>query len=388
MKLVVVTSRFPYPLEKGDKLRLYFQIKHLALNHEITLLSLADETISDDSFNHIQSFCKAVHIFPINKNSAKWNAIKSLLGKTPLEVAYFFNKKVKQKFEEIIHQVQPDHIYCQLIRMSEYVRHLPFPKTIDYMDAFSIGMQRRAENSNPIFKAIFNRDASQIADYESIIYHDFDNHTIISKQDRKHLNFSEKEKIHVLPNGVDTYFFAPMPEVEKKNDIAFVGNMGYYPNVQAALFLAKKILPNLRTSFPKIKLLIAGARPTQEVKNLASKNIQVTGWVEDIRTAYASATIFVAPIFYGRGQQNKILEAMSMGIPCITSDQVNEAIGAKNGSSILIANDKESCQEQISLLLKNAALQQKLSQNGLEWVRSNFSWEKYGKQLEDLIVEC
>ena len=112
----------------------------------------------------------------------------------------------------------------------------------------------------------------------------------------------------------------------------------------------------------------------------------MTGWVEDIRTAYASATIFVAPIFYGRGQQNKILEAMSMGIPCITSDQVNEAIGAKNGSSILIANDEKSCQEQISLLLKNEELQQKLSQNGLEWIRNNFSWEKYGKQLENLIV--
>ncbi|PCI60847.1 MAG: hypothetical protein COB34_02010, partial [Methylophilaceae bacterium] len=100
------------------------------------------------------------------------------------------------------------------------------------MDAFSIGMQRRAENSNPIFKIIFQRDASQIADYESVIFHDFDNHTIISEQDQKHLSFGGKDKVHVLPNGVDTQFFAPLPEIEKKYDIAFVGNMGYYPNVQ------------------------------------------------------------------------------------------------------------------------------------------------------------
>ncbi|MFK8006805.1 MAG: glycosyltransferase [Saprospiraceae bacterium] len=386
MKLVVVTSRFPYPLEKGDKLRLYFQIKYLAQRHEITLLSLADEPVSDNSLQHIQSFCKTVYLFPINKNNARWSAIKSLLGKTPLEVSYFYNQKIKQKFEKIIHQIQPDHIFCQLIRMSEYVRHLPFPKTLDYMDAFSIGMQRRAENSNPILKAIFQRDSTQIADYESFIYQKFNNHIIISEQDKQHLSFLEKDKIHVLPNGVNTHFFAPIPEIEKKYDIAFVGNMGYYPNVQAALFLAKKIFPKLQIKFPKIKLLIAGARPTQEVKNLASENIKVTGWVEDIRTAYASANIFVAPIFYGRGQQNKILEAMSMGIPCITSDQVNKAIGAKNGTSILIANDEKSCQEQISLLLNNKQLQQKLSANGLNWIRSNFSWEKYGKQLEDLIV--
>ena len=85
MKLVVVTSRFPYPLEKGDKLRLYFQIKYLSQRHEITLLSLADESVSNQSLQHIQSFCKAVHIFPIHKYSARWNAIKSLLKNTPLD---------------------------------------------------------------------------------------------------------------------------------------------------------------------------------------------------------------------------------------------------------------------------------------------------------------
>lgn len=386
MKLVVVTSRFPYPLEKGDKLRLYFQIKYLSKFHKITLLSLAEDPINEDSLKHIENICEAVHVFPIKKNQARWNAISSILDKQPLEVSYFFNENIKHRFEQIIHRVQPDHIYCQLIRMSEYVRHLPYPKTLDYMDAFSLGMQRRAENSNPILKAIFNRDASQIADYEANIYHDFTHHIIISEQDRQHLSFLEKENIRVLPNGVDTLFFKPHTECKKEYDIAFVGNMGYYPNVQAALFLAKKILPKLIKNFPKIRLLIAGARPTQEIKNLASEHIHVTGWVEDIRTAYASAKIFVAPIFYGRGQQNKILEAMSMGIPCITSDQVNKAIGAKNGESILIANDEESCQEQISLLLHNEKLQRTLSQNGLDWIRNNFSWEKYGKQLNDLIV--
>lgn len=386
MKLVVVTSRFPYPLEKGDKLRLYFQIKYLSNFHNITLLSLAEEPIKKDSLRHIENLCEAVHIFPIKKNQARWNAISSIFGKQPLEVSYFFNKTIKQQFEKIIHQIQPDHIYCQLIRMSEYVKHLPYPKTLDYMDAFSLGMHRRAENSNLVLRAIFNRDALHIADYESNIYHNFNYHTIISEQDKQLLSFREKENIHVLPNGVDTLFFSPQPEYKKEYDIAFVGNMGYYPNVQAALFLAKKILPKLINEFPNIKLLIAGARPTQEIKNLTSDNIKITGWVEDIRTAYASAKIFVAPIFYGRGQQNKILEAMSMGIPCITSDQVNKAIGAKNGSSILIANDEESCQEQISLLLNNEKLQKTLSQNGLEWIRNNFSWEKYGKQLNDLIV--
>ncbi len=385
MKIAVVTSRFPYPLEKGDKLRLYFQIKYLAQFHEIILLSLADEKVTDESFQHISSFCKSVHVFPIHKRKAQFNAIKSIFEKLPFEVSYFFNKKIKQNFEEIIEAEKPDHIYCQLIRVSEYIRHLPYSKTLDYMDAFSIGMQRRAENSNPIFRFFLKRDAKKLAHYEANIFHNFQHHTIISKQDCEHLTFKEKEKIQVLPNGVDIDFFKPHPNIEKKYDLAFVGNMGYYPNVQAAIFLVKKILPQLASQHPNLKILIAGARPTTEVKNLASPNITISGWIEDIRHAYASAKIFIAPIFFGRGQQNKILEAMAMGVPCITSDQVNKAIGAIPKDSILIANDVESCQEQISLLLQNEKLQQQLSENGLRFVREHFSWEKYGKQLEQII---
>ena len=384
-KLVVVASRFPYPLEKGDKLRLYFQIKYLAQHHDIILLSLADEKISPADLAHVQNFCKSVHVFPISKNKARLRTIFSLLDSNPLEVNYFLNKKIKRQIEQIIHQEKPDHIYCQLIRMSEYVRHLPYPKTLDYMDAFSIGMQRRAKNSNWFLKSIFEQDAHKIARYEEAVFSNFDQHTIISQQDQQHLTFAEKEKVHVLPNGVDTDFFHPLPQAIKNFDLAFVGNMGYYPNIQAAVFLAKKIFPALQNHFPDLRLLVAGARPSAEVKNLANAQITISGWVEDIREAYASSKIFVAPIFHGRGQQNKILEAMAMGIPCITSDQVNEAIGAIPGESILIANDTESCQEQISLLLNEPDLQKRLSENGLRFVRENFSWEKYGQQLEEII---
>ena len=385
MKIAVVTSRFPYPLEKGDKLRLYFQIKYLSQHHEIILISLGEEPVSEASLQHIQSFCKSVHLFPIQKNKARINAIKAFFQTTPLEVGYFFNKKIKTQIEEIIHAEKPDHIYCQLIRMSEYVRQLPYPKTLDYMDAFSLGMNRRAENSSWLLRYLFKKDALRIADYEAEVFSNFQNHTIISLQDRNHLSFLQKEKIHVLPNGVDTDFFKPQSQIEQKYDLAFIGNMGYYPNVQAAIFLGKKILPKLLSKNKNLQLLIAGARPDVTVKNLASQNITISGWVEDIRTAYASSKIFIAPIFHGRGQQNKILEAMAMGIPCITSDQVNKAIGAIPEKSILIANDVESCQEQISLLLENESLREELSKKGLHFIQKNFSWEKYGQQLEEIL---
>ena len=394
MKLLIVTSRFPYPLEKGDKLRLYYQIKLLAQKYEIVLLSLADESIAASSFEHLQQFCSTIHIFPIKKIKAYWNTFMTFFNEKPLEVGFFYDKKIKQEIHKIINSEKPDHIFCQLIRTSEYVRELSFSKTIDYMDAFSLGMERRSENSKGLMKWLFKRDVSKLCEYEAGVFHDFDFHTIISKQDKEHLQVADNQRIRVVPNGVDTAFFISrekyLSQKESKSnasfEIGFVGNMGYYPNVQAAIYLAKEVLPNLQKKYPEVKLLIAGARPTADVKQLENKNVTISGWVEDIRDAYASIQIFVAPIFWGRGQQNKILEAMSMGIPCITTSQVNNAIGATEGNTILLANNVESWTKQISLLLENEILRNQFSKQGRIFIKEKYSWEYSVNKLEQIFL--
>ena len=386
MKLLIVTSRFPYPLEKGDKLRLYYQIKFLSKKNEIILLSLADELVPDAAIEHLRQFCSTIHIFPIKKIKAYWNTAWTVLNDRPLEVGFFYEKKIKQAIHKIALKEKPDHIFCQLIRTSEYVRELPFPKTIDYMDAFSIGMQRRAENSKGIKKWIFQKDVNKLKHYEATVFHDFTHHTIISKQDQQHIPISDNQQIHVIPNGVDTDFFKSNSRREFTHEIGFVGNMGYYPNIQAAKFLAQEILPLLQKKYPEIKLLIAGARPTAEVKQLENKSVTISGWVEDIRDAYNAIQIFVAPIFWGRGQQNKILEAMSMGAPCVTTTQVNNAIGAENGETILLANNAESWVKQISLLLENKNLQNQFSEKGRKYIEDHFSWEYSVNKLEQIFL--
>ena len=399
MKLLIVTSRFPYPLEKGDKLRLYYQIKLLSQKNEIVLLSLADEPVASSSIQHLQQYCSKIHFFPIKKIKAYWNTSMTFFNDLPLEVGFFYDKKIKKQIHKIINSEKPDHIFCQLIRTSEYVRELPFPKTIDYMDAFSIGMERRAENSKGLFKWLFQKDVIKLSKYEAAVFHDFDYHTIISNQDKEHLQVSNNQQIQVVPNGVDTDFFMSREKYLRQStsnantkdnfpeyDIGFVGNMGYYPNVQAAKFIVKEILPRLQKKYPNIKILIAGARPTAEVKQLENKNVIITGWVEDIRDAYASIKLFVAPIFWGRGQQNKILEAMSMGIPCITTSQVNNAIGAEEGNTILLANSSESWVKQISLLLENDDLQNQFSKKGRIFIKDKFSWEYSVNKLEQIFL--
>jgi glycosyltransferase involved in cell wall biosynthesis len=305
----------------------------------------------------------------------------------PVQIGYFFDKKLKSWFEKIVDLEQPDHIYCQLIRTANYVKDIKIPKTIDYMDTFSIGAKRWSKHSNFLLKPILTREAAKVLAYEQEVFDWFDHHTIISEQDKNLLEISNKQHIHVIPNGVDTDFFKPNTAIEQKYDIAFIGNMGYAPNIKAALFLVKNILPLLQKELPNLKILIAGARPSAEVQKLQSEQVEISGWIDDIREAYASASMFVAPLFIGMGQQNKILEAMAMGVPCITSDLVNNAIGGTPNDNILIANDAQAFADQIIKLYKNSTLQQQISQNGLNYVRENFSWSAFVEELNKLLKE-
>ncbi|MBK8082102.1 MAG: glycosyltransferase [Saprospiraceae bacterium] len=181
---------------------------------------------------------------------------------------------------------------------------------------------------------------------------------------------NEQNEIIINPNGVDDSFFN-YPKEEKYFDLVFVGNMGYLPNIEAVEFLVNTIMPLLSES---INLLIAGARPHQRVLQLASHRVSVGGWYDDIREAYAQAKIFIAPIWSGTGQQNKILEAMAMGLPCITTSVVNNAIRAEDGTEIVLANDAETFSEKIKQLLNSEETILNIGIKAKNFVKQNYSW--------------
>lgn len=385
MKLLILTSRFPFPVEKGDKLRLYHQIKGLSKNHDLSLCALSDYEVSAESINEIEKYCKKVHIIQQNKIQIYASGLNSLMGKRPLQVAYFYQKSIQTKIKDIINQEQPDHIYCQLIRMAEYLFDSQIPMTLDFMDAFSAGALRLANNSTGLKKLFWKREAKKLSNWEQRAYQKFHRHIVISKQDEQSIINDSSQTISIVPNGVDLEHFKPKPQ-SKKYDLVFVGNMGYSPNIQAAIYLVEKVYPLLVRSFPDLKILIAGARPSAAVKALGSDNITISGWVEDIRKAYLAAKIFVAPLFIGAGLQNKILEAMALGLPCITTDLVNNAIGANPGTEILIANSPETFSQKAKNLLQNNDLCAQISNKGNEYISANFSWEVSVNKLDKILT--
>jgi len=386
MKIFVLLSRFPYPLEKGDKLRAFHQVKELSKNHEIILCALTDKKIDPTSVEILSQYCTVIETIRLPKWKIYWNLLVNLLfTNQSLQVAYFYNRGAQKKVDALLEKYQPDHIYCQLIRVAEYVKNSSTKKTLDYMDALARGMERRVEYAPYYLKPFLKTEAIRLKRYEHFIYDYFDNHIIISSQDRELIVNIHNDDIKVVPNGVD-YMDYQAKEMDKKYDLIFTGNMAYPPNVDSVIYLVNYIMPLVWRENPNIKLVIAGAEPDRKVLKLKSDKITVTGWVEDISIYYAASKVFIAPMQIGTGLQNKLLEAMAMKLPCITSTLANNALGATHQNNILIGNAPEEYAQHILSLLNDDELYQKIANNGNQFVRENYTWEGSTSILEKLIT--
>ncbi|MCG8578165.1 MAG: glycosyltransferase [Flavobacteriales bacterium] len=388
MKLLILVSRFPYPLEKGDKLRAFHQIRELSQIHELYVFCLSDEKVSESAKKEVEQYCTELHIFQLNKLLIYWNTAKQLFTDKPYQVGYFYQSRIQQKINREINRIQPNHIYCQLIRTSDYVKNFHgIKKTIDYMDALGMGMKRRAEIASGLKKQLFATESKRLSEYEHRIFDYFDGHTIISEQDKGHIGHPQNSEIVVIENGISDDFFDFEKEIEQDHDIVFNGNMNYPPNIECAEYLVNEILPELQKTKPEVKVLLSGANPNERVSKLnQNPAVTVTGWVDDIRESYRRGKIFVAPLFIGTGLQNKLLEAMALGLPSITTPLANNALKAPEGDSILIAQEKAGFVEHIHYLLDHPDQAQQIALNGQKFVRSHYNWKDTVERLNQLLT--
>jgi sugar transferase (PEP-CTERM/EpsH1 system associated) len=386
LKIFVLLSRIPYPLEKGDKLRAYHQLLHLSKENEIILCCLNDGIENSEARIKLEQVCKEVHFIHLSKFQIGLNLFKGLFNKLPFQVNYFYHANAQKLINNIITQSKPDRIYCQLIRTTEYVKHFTnIPKTLDYMDVFSKGIERRINSSNFILKPFFKKEYKRLVNYEKDIFDFFERKIIISNQDRNFIQHPQKQDIKIIANGVDVEFFKPRENINKTYEIVFTGNMNYPPNIDAAVYLSEKILPKLHHHIPSAKLLIAGSYPSLEVLAQRSDYVHVSGWVDDIRDCYASSKIFIAPMQIGTGLQNKLLEAMSMKLPCITSPLANNALVAINGKQILLAENIDQYVNHILTLLNYPDKAKEIAENGFKFVHQNYLWSINNQKLQEII---
>lgn len=387
MKLLFLTSRFPFPLEKGDKLRAYYLIKSLSKHFDIYLFAVNETDVPTKDLEELSPYCKAIEVGVVNKFQSVLSLVKNTFNKNvPFQVAYFYDNKAMQQLRAFTEKHQPEAMFCHLIRMSEYAKQLNIQRSVlDYMDTFSKGMERRGEKSNLLMRQFITTEQLRLTNYEHGIFDKFRHKIIISKQDRDWIPHTENNKIEVVANGVDTNFYI-RSTTDKKYDLLFVGNLSYPPNILAVQYAAKEIMPLFKEEGKQTKLLIAGATPTSETTSLASEQIIISGWVDDVRTVFNESRIMIAPMLISIGLQNKILQGMAMEIPCVISSFANNALGATPEEEVLIADTPREYYNQIERLLNDEDLRSRITENARKFVVKNFNWDENTQKITEMIL--
>jgi glycosyltransferase involved in cell wall biosynthesis len=385
-KLVFLSSRFPYPLNKGDKLRIFYQLKSLSKEFQIHLICVNEKKPSQDHLDAVAPFCESINCLVLPKHKRISSLISSLWKRTPLQVAYFYNKKIDRSIQKSIANIKPDYLHCHLIRTTEYVKKINnIPKSLDFMDAYASGIEKRLNIETNLFKKLlFYFEKKKLELYEAKAFEYADRYCIISNQDKDAVSNPDSKPIVIVPNGVDFEKFFPRNE-DKRYDLVFMGNMTYPPNQVAVEFLQKKIMPFVLEKRPSTTLLIAGIG-ANSIKIEEGKNVTIVEHFEHISDSIAYSKVMVAPMLISIGLQNKIIQALAMRVPCIVSPSSNKPIGATVGQSIVEAETAQEFSKEILELLDDETKLSRIALNGYDFVKNHFSWEKQNNILTRLIL--
>ena len=416
MKILFLAHRIPYPPNKGDKIRSFNEIKYLSQNHEIHLACLADDLNDLKYTKNLKKYCKIVNIIPLKLKTAKFKTIFSLLNKKPLSVSYFYSKRLQKIINHLLSTNNYDAIICFSSSMAEYIfrsivhgqwllvrNNKPSPNNqrlstkliMDFVDIDSDKWKQYAEHVRPPFSLIYKLESNRLAQYERKVAKIFHYSIFVSKKEAElfYMQNPDIDNILAIPNGVDFDYFNPYQLLANNQQLAsnhpillFTGAMDYYANVDGVIWFCKKIFPYLIKKYPKLKFYIVGRNPTSAIKKLVNSNIIITGYVDDIRPYYQIATVYIAPLRIARGIQNKILEAMAMAKPVISTSKAFEGIEATPNKDLLLADSEKEFIEKITMLLKNPEKRKSLEISARQTVEKNYSWQYNLKILEEILA--
>jgi glycosyltransferase involved in cell wall biosynthesis len=278
----------------------------------------------------------------------------------------------------------------QHLRMSPYLKdRKDLPRILDLPDAFSLYWERRKKMQRNLPRRIFeNIEQRRVLKYEAVTK-DYNLSLVCSNEDLDYLKEVHRmDNIKLLPNGVDLDLFkAGGHDYGHNHTLLFTGNMDYAPNVDAVVYFTEEILPLVRTRFPDTKFIIAGQRPVAKVQALASEYVQVTGFVKDLAKVYNEASVVVAPLRFGAGTQNKVLEAMAMGVPVVCSHIGFKGLGIQSGEGAVMQTEPGRFAETIVELLSSADMRRDVGARGVEIIHSRFGWDVIASVLEGYLRE-
>ncbi|AJF06491.1 glycosyltransferase [Geoalkalibacter subterraneus] len=424
MKILYICHRIPYPPNKGDKIRSFNEVKYLAENHDLYLAFLVDDPADVKNVDPLRKYCVDLAWEEVDPRQQKIKAAPHMLLGKPLSLPYFYSSSLQRKIDQWAGAVDFDAVVCFSGPMAEYVFKSNTLKresgkaprlVMDFCDVDSDKWGQFSREGKFPMNIVYGLEQKRLLAYEAKVNREFDC-SILVTENEAHLFKTlvpEARNVEVVGNGVDFKFFNPeavpgntvdttidgptsaSPQTGDHRDdaprtepmhLVFTGAMDYHANVDAVTWFCRDILPIIRESGIDVEFYIVGGRPTPAVKALEQvPGVTVTGFVDDIRTWYAQADVCVLPMRLGRGVQNKVLEAMAMQRPVVTTTKAAEGVSAKDLQHLLVADSPEDIARSVIELCKNPNARTQLGEAGRTFVTENFDWKRNMEKLEELL---
>jgi len=385
--LLLLTQRIPYPPNKGEKIRHFQILKHLAKSHNVHLGCLVDDPDDWQHGDTVRSFCADAYLARLDRRRDVLSHLKALATGDALSVALYRDPGLAAWVARTLETVRPDVVFVCSSNMVPYVMghsQRGLKRIVDLVDVDSEKWRAYADKAFGPMKWLYRREARLVLDLERRAARQADFSTFVSEAEAAMFRRLVPERagtIVGISNGVDCGYFDPAGDFAAPYNVGvpnfvFTGTMDYVPNVDAVIWFSNEILPSIRRNLPDAQFHIVGANPTPAVQNLARiRNVTVSGRVPDVRPYLAHATAAVAPMRIARGIQNKVLEAMAMGRPVIVTSDALEGIDAAPETELLLADDTASFAAAAHRLAADVTEGRRIGEAARARVVADFSWE-------------
>jgi polysaccharide biosynthesis protein PslH len=391
MKILYLCHRFPFPPKRGGKIRPFNMIRHLSQSHEVTVASLVRSDEEAREGEGIAPHCARFEMAKVSNPIQVARMVARLPTTVPSSMGFFYSPELARRIRELLRATRFDLIFVHCSSVAQYVADVQgIPKILDFGDMDSQKWLEYASSKPFPLDVGYWLEGRKMLRAEKRLAGCFDLCTATTRAEWETLkSYGVEVPSDWFPNGVDADFFAPDGTTYEPDTISFIGRMDYYPNQQCMFDFCANTLPLLRATRPGIKLIIVGADPSPAVRKLGElPGVTVTGSVADVRPYVRASAAMVAPLNIARGTQNKILEAMALGVPVVTSTVAAGGVDAMNEEHFLVADSPAGYTERILRILDDPAERNRLAVAGRERMLSNHAWPNSMRRLDGIVERC
>lgn len=391
MRALVLTHRLPYPPDKGERIRAWHWLCALASHCDVDLLSLADDIPSEVDLCEIRSIVRHVDVVLRSSWTLPWRSLSAMVRGQSLTQAWFGSRQFRRVLQQRISGNNYDVCLAICSSVGAYAMNLPadIAHVVDFVDADSAKWQQYAQTHRRLKRWVFERESRTVAELERRLQQCAEIVTTVSDHECGLLSrIDNGAEVITVGNGVDTEYFSPPTDDDapKTHDaLVFLGQMDYFPNVDAISWFVKEVWPALRRACPKLTLRIVGRNPSPAIRKLAiDRRILVSGTVDDVRP-YLRGAIAIAPLRVACGVQNKVLEAMASGCPVVISSLVRRGLDVQPQQDVLIADTAAEWTAALTLLTADSHLSRTLADHARSAMVDRYGWLRIEQQMRDCV---